>query len=180
MAMDAAQTAHKITFVLGGSRSGKSRVALDLARSHSNVVFWATGLAMDAEMQERIATHRQSRPADWMLVEEPLDLIAGVARVAEHSAQCVVLDSVTTWAGNVLHRGLPTGKALEELRTLLKRVDALPGHWIIVSDEVGMSLVPESPMGRKFRDFLGDANQIIAAAAQRVICVIAGIPVLIQ
>ncbi len=178
--MDAGQTAHKITFVLGGSRSGKSRVALDLARDYAKVAFWATGIATDAEMHERIARHRRSRPAGWMLVEEPLDLIAGVARVSELSVQCVVLDSLTTWAGNVLHRAGETAMALEDLRILLKRAAALQGAWIIVSDEVGMSLVPDSAMGRKFRDFLGDANQIIAAAAGRVVCVSAGIPVVIK
>lgn len=178
--MDAAQAAHKINFVLGGSRSGKSRVALDLARYHAKVAFWATGVAMDVEMQERIARHRQSRPAEWMLLEEPLDLMAGIARVEEMSAQCVVLDSLTTWAGNVLHHAVETAKALEDLRMFLKRVEEGTGSWIIVSDEVGMSLVAESPMGRKFRDFLGDVNQIMAAAAQRVVLVIAGIPVTIK
>ncbi len=169
-----------LTFVLGGSRSGKSRFAQGLPGPDSKVVFWATGIATDPEMQRRIDFHRQSRPKQWSVIEEPRDLLQGLGRVNHDHAQYVVFDSLTTWVGNLLVRPDSNGKPIEHLRLFLERLAKSSARWIIVSDEVGMSVVPATGMGRAFRDVLGDANQIVAAASDQVYWVNAGIPLKIK
>lgn len=172
----------KLTLVLGGSRSGKSRFAQNLPPARSAVAYWATGMAVDVEMRKRIDAHRKSRPAHWDVMEEPRDLLSGLKELGARNGHIVLLDSLTTWAGNLFHKPLNGrhGTPMEHLRAFLDGLTKSKSCWIIVSDEVGMGIVPDSPMGRSFKDFLGDANQLVAAEADAVYLVSAGIPLKIK
>ena len=164
-----------IELVIGGARSGKSRHAERLARAGGGpVVYVATGQALDAEMAERIAHHRQRRPANWRTVEEPVDL-AGALRREDAPGVCVLVDCLTLWLTNVLFAGRP--EAIEDL------VGTLPGlrsHVVLVSNEVGWSIVPENALARRFRDEQGRLNQRVAAVADRVTLVAAGLPLCLK
>ncbi len=159
-------------FLLGGARSGKSRLAVDLAhRSGAPVTFLATGQASDDEMETRIRRHRAGRPDDWALVEEPVNLVEAIAGC--DPAGTLILDCVTLWISNLLadHTdeeimsvvGSAAGSAAERL-----------GTTIVVSNEVGTGLVPMDPLGRRFRDLQGFANQVFARASTQAYLVVAG------
>jgi adenosylcobinamide kinase / adenosylcobinamide-phosphate guanylyltransferase len=179
-----------LTLVLGGARSGKSRYAQSLCPTSSDVIYVATARvddgAGDHEMRERIARHRADRPAEWQTVEEPLDL-SRVVRDAPAEA-ALLIDCATLWISNLMweFREKP---AAEQQRLILAEVDDLiaavrrraevsmpAGDVVIVSNEVGGSLVPEHPVARAFRDLQGFANQRLAQAADNVVFVIAGLP----
>ncbi len=179
-----------LTLILGGARSGKSRYAQSLCERSSHVVYIATARAeeidSDREMRERVARHRADRPANWLTVEEPLDLSRAVREAPVEAT--VLIDCVTLWVSNLMweHREL-AAQAQEEL--ILSRVDDLilasrrsagAGEIIIVSNEVGGGLAPDSPVGRAFRDLQGFANQRLARAADKVIFVVAGLPLLLK
>ncbi len=171
-----------IVLVLGGARSGKSDYAQFLAgRLAERVLYVATATAGDDEMAERIARHRAERPPTWDTVEAPVDVAAAVrGALADHGA--VLLDCLTMLASNVL-LAQEDDPAAAEAR-LLADLDALCGlcaergaALVIVSNEVGMGVVPAYPLGRAYRDMLGRANQRLARRADRVLLLIAGIPV---
>ena len=172
-----------ITLVIGGARSGKSRQA-QLACGSRDAVFIATGCGDgDPEMARRIAKHRASRPSTWTTVEEPLDVAGAVGR-AGPECTVVIVDCVTLWMSNLMwaHRTLDDD-ALEE--AVLRAVDELimrgqGRDLIIVSNEVGTSVVPDTPLGRRFRDLQGLANQRIAEAAERVFFMVAGIAITVK
>jgi adenosylcobinamide kinase/adenosylcobinamide-phosphate guanylyltransferase len=176
----------KLTFILGGARSGKSSYAENLAlQSGHQVTFVATAQPLDEEMAARIANHRRNRPADWQTREIPQGV--GKALLAEPPAPGVVLiDCLTLLISNVLMQipapESPAGEQAAasevngETSQLLEAIQALPGEWIVVSNEVGLGLVPPYPLGRLYRDLLGWANQRLAANAERVIFMIAGLP----
>ena len=174
-----------LTLVLGGARSGKSRHAQTLATAAgSSVLFVATAAAVspeeDPEMAARIARHRADRPSHWKTLEAPLDLVAAV-----RSAEAVVLvDCVTIWISNLLyqHRTLD-GTSREKV--ILGEVEALAAvlrerEAVAVSNEVGEGIVPETPLAREFRDLQGQANQILAREASKVVLLVAGIPVTLK
>lgn len=172
-----------LTLVLGGARSGKSRFAEDLARrSGLPVVYLATGTAADAEMADRIARHRAARPPEWITVEEPLDPARGYAALPGPGV--LVVDCIGFLVTNHLlrHPGNPdaaetaVGEALDRLAAGAAGQRAA----VVVSNEAGMGVVPEYPLGRQFRDALGRANQRLAAAAGAVFITWAGIPVEIK
>lgn len=169
-----------LTLVLGGTRSGKSEIAERLAaRSGRPVVYLATGQARDAEMVERIARHQARRDPSWRTVEEPLDLAAAV-RGYLYPGDCLLLDSLGTWASNLLlaeAEGMPEERALMVIDELLTVLAAGDYNAILVSDEVGLGVVPPTPLGRAFRDLLGQVNQRIATRADRALLVVAGLPV---
>lgn len=176
----------RLTLILGGARSGKSAYAETYCKERGEtVLFVATATAMDEEMELRIANHRASRPGHWLTLETPVKV--GEAIRNAPPAPLVLLDCLTLLATNVL-LGLPEGVSAEEYqRALDEEVDALlaayadhPGEWLIVSNEVGMGLVPPYPLGRLFRDGLGRANQRLAAAADSVIFLVAGIPMRVK
>ena len=162
-----------LTFLLGGARSGKSRIAEALAGQSAQVLYLATGMANDAEMAERIARHQADRPPAWVTVEEGYSPAAALQAVAPGTT--VLLDCLSFLVTNHLLQEEATCEAAvrDELDALL----ALDLHLIIVSNEVGMSVVPEYKLGRLFRDALGRANQYVAARAERVYVCWAGIPV---
>src|SRR6266851_8680601 len=190
----------RLVLIIGGARSGKSSFAEQLAASSERpVAFIATATADDNEMRERIARHRASRRRQWHTLEEPLDL-SGAARRASELADVLLLDCVTLWLGNVLSQAskqhekddkeeeveelsLPgrlfDERALKEIEALLTVVKSLaPGKTlIVVTNEVGLGIVPAYPLGRLYRDTLGYVNQQLARAADRVYLMVAGIAV---
>lgn len=164
-----------IELILGGARSGKSRHAQQRAQeSGLEVVYCATAQALDDEMQNRIAQHRADRPAGWRTIEEPLQLAAILAREAAPS-RCLLIDCLTLWLSNVLLK-----KREEEIGKLLRVLPTLPGHLILVSNEVGFGIVPDNALARRFRDEQGRLNQYIAALADRVTLVAAGLPLVLK
>jgi adenosylcobinamide kinase/adenosylcobinamide-phosphate guanylyltransferase len=161
-----------ITFLLGGARSGKSALAVELGRRHEGpVVFVATCRASDEDLAERIARHRSTRP-DWPTIEEPVELAAAVENVDRDAL--VIVDCLTLWVSNLMLRGddepAVIGAAGELAGALLDR----RGPAVVVTNEVGLGVHPESELGRRYRDLLGRANQIVAAAAETTLFVVAG------
>jgi len=158
--------------ILGGARSGKSRLAQARAAADGRAVtVVATAEAGDAEMAERIARHRAERPTHWRTVEAPRNLAATLAREAG-AERCVVIDCLTLWLANLIE----DAEALAaEQAALLAALPALPGRVLLVANEVGLGLVPETPLGRRFRDEAGRLNQAVAALSERVTWVAAGL-----
>jgi adenosylcobinamide kinase/adenosylcobinamide-phosphate guanylyltransferase len=185
-------SASRLILILGGARSGKSTFAERLAASSGKrVAFIATATASDDEMRERIARHRASRPHDWHTLEEPLDL-AGAVRAASQLADVLLLDCVTLWLANWLFEQYGMNNEEEFTSSplveegALKEVEALLDAWhclasnktlILVSNEVGLGIVPAYPLGRVYRDTLGYINQLLAGRADRVYLMVAGIAV---
>jgi adenosylcobinamide kinase/adenosylcobinamide-phosphate guanylyltransferase len=169
----------RLTLILGGVRSGKSRLAEELAAANPPVIYLATALAGDAEMAERIARHRRRRSPDWRTVEEPWDVVAALKK--HLSDGCVVLECLTLWLTNLM-LGLPQHAARDDA-SILGEVDALigvagsgNGRLIVVSNEVGCGIMPANELSRRFADVLGEANQRLASAAEEVFACWAGIP----
>ncbi|MHA1189662.1 MAG: bifunctional adenosylcobinamide kinase/adenosylcobinamide-phosphate guanylyltransferase [Alphaproteobacteria bacterium] len=162
--------------VLGGARSGKSRYAELIANSSADRVYIATAEAGDREMAGRIATHRARRGAGWTTVEEPLALEAAITANAA-PGRALLVDCLTLWLSNVMATGEDAGARGKALGASLV---AAPGTIILVSNEVGMGLVPQSPLGRAFRDAQGHLNQQIAGICDTVIFVAAGLPLALK
>jgi adenosylcobinamide kinase/adenosylcobinamide-phosphate guanylyltransferase len=177
--------ASRLCLILGGVRSGKSAFAEKLVRGIGGpTLYVATGLPTDHEMEERIRRHRESRPAQWTTLEEPLDL-SGQLRTAmtrRDPPGVVLIDSLDMWVGNVLlghedeDAAAVESAALDGVDRLLGVIGGTSASYFLVSGEVGLSLVPPAPLGRRFQDLLGLVNQRVAAAADRVYLVVAGIP----
>jgi len=167
-------------FILGGARSGKSRYALAQARAEGcRTAVLATAQARDSDMAARIARHQAERPSAWATVEEPLDIVAACRRlVGRHDL--VLIDCLTVWVSNLLQRGDSDDAVLAAADDLAKLVGERAVSLIIVSNEVGEGVHPPTALGLRFRDLLGSVNQRVAAAADRVILMVAGIPVTIK
>lgn len=162
-----------LTFLLGGARSGKSALATELASSSGQLVtVIATGEARDEEMAARIAAHRADRPPEWQTVEEPLELQTALAAVRADTT--VIVDCLSLWVANLIERGDNDGEvdAASELAANEARERSSPT--IVVSNEVGLGVVPASPLGRRYRDVLGRVNAQWAAAADEAALVVAG------
>lgn len=160
------------TLILGGARSGKTRRALALGEGFSERVYIATAEALDEEMAARIARHKQERGAAWTTIEAPLDLPAALLSLASPDAVCVV-DCLTLWLSNLMGAGRDVDRATAEL---CRAIPVVPGALVMVSNEVGLGLVPETPLGRRFRDHQGRLNQAVAAMAEQVEFIAAGLP----
>jgi adenosylcobinamide kinase/adenosylcobinamide-phosphate guanylyltransferase len=177
--------AAQLCLVLGGVRSGKSAFAENrvTALIQGSILYVATGVAVDDEMKERIQRHQASRPQEWSTLEEPIELVDRLAPLLNgaRSPGAVIIDSVDVWVANLLMKNqTETNQVLEE--TVMAQADKLltlaadsPQAFVMVSSEVGLSLVPPEPLGRQFQDLLGMVNQKIAASATEVYLVIAGI-----
>lgn len=171
--MSAAPDPSLTTLVLGGARSGKSRLAERLALGSARTrVYLATAEAGDAEMAERIARHRAGRDEGWTTLEEPLDLVGALARL-DSPGRVILVDCLTLWLSNLMHAGRDPEREAAALAAIL---GALEGQVLAVSNEVGLGLVPETPLGRAFRDAQGRLNQAVAAVAPQVLFVAAGLP----
>ncbi len=160
----------RITLVLGGARSGKSRFAESLAQEHGGPrTYIATAEAFDDEMRQRIARHREQRAGDgWTTIESTLDPAAALPRDG-----LVLLDCITVWLGNLMHHDRDLRA---EVSKLCAALEACPAQVILVSNEVGLSIVPENAMARRFRDEQGFANQAFASISETVFFVAAGLP----
>jgi adenosylcobinamide kinase/adenosylcobinamide-phosphate guanylyltransferase len=164
----------RLTLILGGVRAGKSTYAQQLATHGSRVLFVATAEAGDAEMTARIRAHQASRSPEWDTLEEPLDPVAALAPIL-HRYDTVVLDCLTLWVSNLLLSERPHDIPAET-RRLLEAYRQGDASWIIVSNEVGLGVVPATELGRTFADELGRMNQIVAAEADAVYFMAAGLP----
>jgi adenosyl cobinamide kinase/adenosyl cobinamide phosphate guanylyltransferase len=161
-----------LVLLTGGARSGKSRLAVDMAgRQDAPVVVVVTGRASDAEMAERIRLHRAERPPAWRTVEEPRDLAGALAGV--DGAACLVVDCLSLWAAHALQTAQPA-RVEEEATACAAAAAARPGPTIAVTNEVGMGVVPATPLGRTYRDVLGRVNAAWARAARDAVLVVAG------
>lgn len=165
--------------ILGGARSGKSRLAERLAgESGLEVIYIATSQALDGEMSERIRAHRDRRPAHWALVEEPLQL----ARVlSEHASaqRCLLVDCLTLWLTNLLLLD-DDARLQHEREALLASLANLPGRLILVSNETGLGVVPMGELTRRYVDEAGLLHQAIAERCQRVVFTVAGLPMVLK
>ncbi|MCS6773983.1 MAG: bifunctional adenosylcobinamide kinase/adenosylcobinamide-phosphate guanylyltransferase [Anaerolineae bacterium] len=177
-----------IAFVLGGARSGKSAFAqrLALERGGEQVLFVATlretdAIQNDPEMQRRLARHRAERPTHWHTVVLADDLHVISAALLEREARCVLLDCLSLYISGCLFMGEtlppdPEQAAADATKALLNAIRATACPWVIVSNEVGLSVAPDNAAGRAYRDALGRANQIVAQAADEVYLLVAGLP----
>jgi len=165
----------KVTLVLGGARSGKSRYAESLmAALQPPWIYVATAEAGDAEMAERIAAHRARRGPDWRTIEA----LANLDRVlADHRAEPVLVDCLTLWLSKLL---LDDGALEDEMVRVEKSLLLATAPKVLVSNEVGAGIVPEHPLGRRFRDLQGVLNQRVAALADRVVLMVAGLPLVVK
>lgn len=171
-----------IIFITGGTRSGKSRHAEEIARGFGAPLgYLATAQALDAEMDDRIRVHRQRRGEGWVTIEEPLHLPQALAaNDGQHRA--ILVDCITLWLSNLLLRYEDSGadaaeRIGEDVQRLVTTLRDLRTPVILVSNEVGMGIVPESRLGRLFRDIAGQTNQRLAALANEAWLVVSGIPV---
>jgi len=174
------------TLILGGARSGKSDYAEKLAaQSAGSVLYIATAEAGDEEMAARIAAHRRARPADWPTLEAPRDLAAALATITE-PPQVMLLDCLTLLVSNILlARENEAQQDIEqavyaEIEALLAARRQFGAALLVVSNEVGLGLVPSYSLGRLYRDVLGRANQYLAAQADRVLFMVAGLPLAVK
>lgn len=167
----------KSLLVLGGARSGKSRFAQAQAENWSgDLVYIATAQALDDEMALRIARHQEDRGPRWRTVEAPLDLAAAI-QTESRADRVLLIDCLTLWASNLLFADRDLRDAIETLRTAITKA---AGPLIFVSNEVGLGIVPDNAMARRFRDMAGDINQAVAAIVDHVIFVAAGLPVTLK
>ena len=168
-------------FVTGGTRSGKSRFAQNLAHSiQGRKVFVATAEPLDEEMRERIATHKRDRSADWDTVEEPRYLGKTVRECAA-IYDILLIDCLTLWISNLLtNNSLKEQEINIEVKNLIENCKTEKATVVVVSNELGMGIVPVDSLSRLYRDIVGQANQQIAAAADEVFLLVSGVPMKIK
>ena len=167
---------HHITLIIGGAASGKSLWAENYTLSATKrPLYIATAQPFDTEMEEKIAAHRARRTAHWELKEAPLDLVEALSGLTSES--CALIDCLTMWLSN----HLLADTLLEPLETdLLKALSICPAQLVLVTNEVGYGVVPENALARKFRTAQGQLNQRLAAAANKVVLVTAGLPLVLK
>ncbi len=179
----------QLTLILGGARSGKSAYAETLAaQQRDSVLYVATAQAWDDEMRLRIANHRAQRPVTWGTVEAPQGVGPAIAAALQTQSPAVILlDCLTLLASNIIialpetaNEAEATAALMAEVDTLLAAYESSDATWILVSNEVGLGIVPAYPLGRVYRDALGRANQRLAAVADEVLFMVAGLPMTVK
>lgn len=165
------------TLVIGGARSGKSAYAENLVAALPQPwIYVATAQAFDAEMARRIAEHRERRGSGWTTIETPIELAARLVS-ADILARPVLVDCLTLWVSNLMHAERNVSEACDALCDALSKRRA---DTVLVSNEVGLGIVPDNALARAFRDEAGRVNQRVAAAAQRVVFMVAGLPMVVK
>ena len=168
----------ELVLVLGGARSGKSAFAQRLAAGHDRVLFAATAEARDEDMARRIAHHKKSRPPSWDTLEAPLHLAEPLGAAAQ-DYYVVLVDCLTLWVSNLMLREPapvdPEADAVAQTERLLDAYERGRATWVVVSNEVGLGVVPPTESGRDFRDVLGRVNQLVARRADKVYMMVAGL-----
>ena len=163
------------TFVTGGASSGKSRFALELMESRNDVTFIATGVRTDAEMELRIEEHKRQRPEAWETIEEPLDLLSAVGKMNEQNSG-LIIDCLTMWVSNLIYMGQCDHNAIlsraDELGSCLKQLDRTV---VVVSNELGMGIIPASGESREYRQLAGEVNQLFARSSSEAFLVVSSI-----
>lgn len=165
----------KLTLILGGARSGKSSYALTLAKKYKKVAFIATCQGLDQEMRRRIKLHKESRPKHWETFEEPRDLVK-LSKEIHDRFDCIVIDCLTLLVSNLLLAKKSQEQIIDQVQELLLILKKKKSRVIMVSNEVGLGLVPVNKLGREFRDIAGKINQIIASKAGEVLFLAVGLP----
>ena len=176
-----------LTFILGGARSGKSTMAQEMAaKAGGDVLFVATAEPGDEEMRSRIDAHKRSRPAGWRTLETPTGVASHIAAEIG-TAKTVVIDCITLLVSNVFQAGnwaedagLQEREVDREIVAIINCIDKHDARFIIVSNEIGLGIVPADPISRIYRDVLGRANRLLAARAEEVLLLVAGIPVTVK
>ena len=171
----------RITLVTGGCRSGKSRFAIKTAEqiADDNRLFIATSQPLDGEMKERVKRHRQERGPDWQTVESPVQLPETVTGNHD-SAQVILIDCITMWISNLLLDESSSPKISEYMENLKEALIGARCPILLVTNEVGMGIVPKNRLAREFRDLAGSANQTLAGLADQVVLVVSGIPLWVK
>ena len=177
--MNVDESSSHLCFILGGARSGKSRLALTLAGQAVPRAFVATGVPGDEEMAARIRKHRQDRDASWETQEIPVD-VSGWLNTYGATYQTVVIDCLTLWLSNLLDSGIQASQVPAYTDELMTSARMVRGAVVLVSNEVGMGIVPGDAVTRQFRDLAGIMNQRVAAAADAVYLCVSGLPVQIK
>lgn len=169
----------KITFVLGGARSGKSSYALALAESYKDVAFIATCQALDEEMKQRVALHKHTRPSHWQTFEEDRD----VARVVNgfcDKFDCIVIDCLTLLTSNLMLANCDQALVEKKIEEMMKALRKTRSRSILVANEVGLGIVPDNKLARDFRDVAGRVNQLTAKEADSVVFMVSGLPMKVK
>jgi adenosylcobinamide kinase/adenosylcobinamide-phosphate guanylyltransferase len=170
----------KMIFITGGCRSGKSRYALQYANQHySTKLFLATCEALDEEMAQRIENHKKVRGPEWQTIEEPVEIIRRI-RECGGNGGVILIDCLTLWLYNLLMKWDDDLKIIDETERLIDIIKQSPTSIIVVSNEVGMGIVPADPLSRRYRDLLGAMNQRVAEALDTVIFMVSGIPIFLK
>ncbi|MBF0476469.1 MAG: bifunctional adenosylcobinamide kinase/adenosylcobinamide-phosphate guanylyltransferase [Deltaproteobacteria bacterium] len=170
----------QILLVTGGCRCGKSRFAQDWAERQSvRRLFLATAAAWDDEMRDRVKKHQAERGPDWITVEETLDPVKVINRHHDQ-AGVILMDCVTIWLSNLIMADLSDDQIRDRVKALVDCLARAACPVALVTNEVGCGIVPDNPLARRFRDLAGMANQLLAAAADRVVLLVSGIPVTIK
>ena len=172
---------HGCVLVIGGAKSGKSRISLDICNKQAgNKIFIATAQALDTEMKERIQRHREERGGDWVTIEEPIAIVDKI-REYDSKGTIILLDCLTLWISNLfMEYGESYEPVYELVNVLNEQLKKLKGVTVIVSNEVGMGIVPENDLARRYRDIAGSLNQRIADTARKVLTVMVGIPLVLK
>ncbi|CAA6679503.1 MULTISPECIES: bifunctional adenosylcobinamide kinase/adenosylcobinamide-phosphate guanylyltransferase [unclassified Lentimonas] len=169
-------TSNTVTLVTGGCRSGKSRFAEELAcQAQTPRCYIATAEIFDEEMRARVDLHRAQRGEAYETVEAPIDLAGAITAVPE-ATQVILVDCLTVWLGNLMHHKEDFSEHCAEVQALLEVLKAPPCPIVFVTNELGMGLVPETSMGRRFRDVAGRLNQQVAALANEAFFIVSGLP----
>ncbi len=166
---------NNLHFITGGSRSGKSSYALKLSQNYSKKCFIATAEAFDGEMSDRILKHQAERDDSYITIEEPINLADAILK-ADQLADMIIIDCLTVWVGNLMHHYEKEYPSYSQIDSFLDVLPMIEGEVLIVSNELGMGLIPSTSMGRRFRDLAGFLNQKVAKICDRATFVVSGIP----